>query len=489
MNARVLFGLLFRPSVVIALLAVALATGIVCWVEHALGSAIPRPFFSFLYNVVALLLLGSLATFLGRAMTELQGVRLSRVIPGLRRQANLGVLLAVPLATALATVFVYWRLPQQGAVVHPVTYWAAAMAFMSVQLTLANSWIAAVLSALLGSKVTALIGIFRTHPNEVTIGAIALTLIALAISRARYFPRAGSVWEKWQHSRWFSSPFAPKAKTRRSGAGLPDRPAPKFAASGVTLAKLAQAGVYERFGHARGRMLGRTLLWIGVIYGIFLAFAWQSLPSGHRNAEALAQQLFLSEGNRVDASQVLRWLFAAITGLVAYVAALVLDASPRPEVWHPVSRMLKGRVAFFSRVRQNLMFAGIHFAVMALVFAIVAQRLGRWPYAGTMMAYLSPSLVVAMIMLIPQALFPRGAETFQRKTNVLVQLGAGLLGGALCLLCVYWSSHWPFAPLDATVPLRTRVIWLLLATLAAYRGYFLLMRRHYARADLRVREA
>jgi hypothetical protein len=181
---------------------------------------------------------------------------------------------------------------------------------------------------------------------------------------------------------------------------------------------------------------------------------------------------------------IARVAFAAITGMVAYVSAVTLDTSLQPKLWHPISRRLKARAAFWSRVWQNGCFAFAHLAVACLVVAGFGVRAGTWPDLAAFGSFLIPVLAGFLLAPIPQALFPSGSDTFHAKANSLVQLGAGLMGGAFCLLTVYWTRHWPTTGLHAQLSLPAQGATFVVAALVAYGAAWAWTRFRYSRVDL-----
>jgi hypothetical protein len=181
---------------------------------------------------------------------------------------------------------------------------------------------------------------------------------------------------------------------------------------------------------------------------------------------------------------IARIAFAAITGMTGYVGAVLLDTSLRPDLWHPVSRQLKARAIFWSRLRQNGGFAVAHAGAAFLAVSGFGLAAGQLPSLAVYGAFLMPALGGFLLAPIPQALFPHGGETFHAKANPLVQLGAGLMGGAYCLVTVYWTTHWPTKALHPTLSTPVLVALFVAAAMVVYGIYWTCVAFRYTRIDL-----
>jgi hypothetical protein len=250
-----------------------------------------------------------------------------------------------------------------------------------------------------------------------------------------------------------------------------------------------RAGDYERLGHRRGGQFGALVMWVGMVYLIFgfVIYSASKNPAAGGFAK-VAVEMFTAD-QLPHGLEILRHLFAALTGGVAYVAAISLDGTLRTNVWHPLSRRRHATTVFLSHLRQNSIFAVLVVVGSGLLMVICSNIAGVLPGAGAFRAFFMPAVFAFLLMPIPQALFPHGPDAFHRRLNPLKQLGAGAFGAGLALLTIYWSLHWPMAGWPEKMPFWLRCAELLFFAMVIQGGYYVWVHRRYARADLRLRIA
>ena len=477
--------LLARRSVAITLGAIAVALGGVAYLEHTLGSDLPRIFLTVLYNAAAFILLISFGGFVGRALGELTHIRLSRVIPGLRRQATLSAALAVPVLSGTVTLLLLLCRPGQFHQVAPLTYWALAAFALALGLGLSGSWALVVVVCAIALKLPVLLPLLHTRPVTVELVALAGAGLCLGLRHVRFLPPLGSVWARFS---WLRSPFVLLGRARDAGSSAQTLPPARPITPGLGVRKLMRAGVYERFGGDWKNLAVRTLFWVTIIDAIFGAILYTLATTGRTRGGNIVVAV-LTSSEPTTPMLAARGLFAALTGCIAYISAVMLDTTLRPTFWHPVPRARLAAADFYSHLRQNLLFAGTHLTLTVIVITLFTAIAGVEAHPDALLVFALPSLVALVLMPIPQALFPNGADMFRRKVDPLLQLGAGLLGGLFSLLTVYWAFHWPVKPFETTFPPTAKVLLAVLAAAVSHLAYYACVRRRYARADLRRRTA
>jgi hypothetical protein len=486
MNSRALPGLFLRPALVAAFAVIAAVTGLILLVETALRDvSLPHgpPVFPIVYNILTAALLVSLGRFADKLTAELDATRLARAVPGLRRKIRAHVALLVPVAAMSGLGFLAWAVPGQFPVFSPAAQGCLNAFLFCLGLGLGRSWLLSAALALLVSRHGFVVERLRESPGAFSAVALAGSGLLFWIWQARFLPPAHAKFVTfWRFLRL--NPAAKDVLTRRTGDPLRDaagwtEPAPR-----LTLAKLLKAGVFERLGDRRGKLWGALAWSVAGVYAVLflLVFTLAKKYPGQELA-GFCQSVF-TRGQPDQWIGIARVVFAALTGMAAYLSAVVFDTSLRPNLWHPVSRRLKASAVFWSHLRQNGAFALTHLAVAFLFVAGFGLRAGQWPDLAVFGAFLMPSLIGFLLAPLPQALFPHGADTFQAKTNPLVQLAAGLLGGTFCLVTVHWTAHWPTRELHGAWPLAARGALFAGAVLGVYGAYWAWVRFRHARVDL-----
>ena len=483
MTAFAFLRLFARRSVTVTFLVIAAAVGGVAYLDYAIGDVMPRIFFALLYNVAAFALLISFGGFVGRALRELARVRLSRVIPGLRRRATLNAALLVPLLSGAVTLLLWITRPGQFNQVAPFTYWTLAAFALALGLGLSGSWGLVVVVGVIALKLPVILPLLHTHPVAVELVALSGALVCLGLRHVRFLPPLGSGWSTFSE---LGSPLVLVTKAREAGPFGVNRPLGPKVPPGLSVTKLMAAGVYERFGHSWASLLTRTFLWVAIIDASFGLILYALTTVGKTPPVNFTTGVFASSDPTL-AMTATRGLFAALTGCSAYISAVMLDPTLRPNLWHPVPRVRMVNADFCSRLRQNLLFAGIHLALtMAFVLTFTAVKTVV-AHGDVLLTFALPSLIALVLMPIPQALFPSGADTFRRKTDPGLQLAAGVLGGLFCLLTVYWTFHWPLKLYEGTFSPPAKVLLVVLTAAISHLAYYACLRHHYACTDLRGR--
>lgn len=494
MRSRALSGLLLRPSLAATMGIIAALTAVLIWMRQAIDDpgAAGRVFFPIVFNALACGLLVSLGGFLGKVTAELETIRLARTVPGVRRWINFHLLLLVPIIALLALLFLRLALPAHFEAIHPGTQWCVNVFLFALGLGLGGyPWFLYGVLGLIFINLGYLLEHLRDDPARASLIALLGAGVLLGLRHRMFLaPFSGERGPGSLARRlWLATPFADVSAGRRtptSGREAGDWDGP---AAGITLAKLVQAGVYERLGQKRGRDWGRVGLSLALVYACFgiLLFA------ASRQYPGLGFGGFLSRvftGDKPDQTMaVMRHLFAALTGGMAYICAVTHDSSLRAILWHPVSRSFRFRAVFFSHLRQNVIYAGAHLLVAALVVAGLARPAGVAMSIALLQPFLLPTLIAFALAPVPQAIFPNGADDFHGKVNPLKQLLAGILGGLFCLLSIYWTAHWPTTELQAGLPGFPRLALAVGGAIAVYAGYYARMRHYYLHTDLSRRSA
>jgi hypothetical protein len=484
MNAQALIRLLARRSVVATFAALVLLAVAIALLDREFRGGVPFVMFVFVYNVAGAGFLLALGSFLARAANELGSIHIARTIPGLRRNVNVGVIGCALVMPVGGVLFLRFMLPEQFAVVPLGTMWALHVFLFSLGVGLSWSWLLPSVLGVLAVKFSALLPVLRTSPWTVATIALVVSCALLAVWHRRFLgPLPSTKGKPRRHWGWLSSPFAPSAPVAiRSEKSLRDRPGWRLPDQRIF--SLVRAGAYERLGHRRGGQSGAMISGLLCVFFVFALVIHSASRAPNTGGFTTFARLLLSG----DASRyaILHHLFAVLIGGMAYVTAVTHDGTLRPTLWHPISRLRHATVVFVAHLRQNVLFAGIAvlFAGLAILWATHGATL---PSTSALRAFLLPPVFAFILMPIPQALFPNGPEAFHRRVNPLKQLTAGLLGGGFALLTAYWTANWPSGngselmsgPLRGTLLLNTAV--------AIYGGYFLWLRHHYVRADLRPR--
>ena len=428
-------------------------------------------------------MLVSFGRFVDKVTGELDALRLAKTVPGLRQKIGASVALCVPIAATLGVGFLAWALPQQ---FHSNSFGAqvALNAFLfCLGLGLGRSWFLFVTLSFVIARHAFIMERMQLSPTAFAAGALAISGLLLTMWYARFVPPAHAKFAQFWRMVGLKSE-AKDALARRTGDRLPDAASWNETATHLTLGKLLKAGVYERFGHRFGMLTEAIALSVVGVYSVFgvLVVTLAAKSPGH-DLRGFCESVFTRE--KPDQwIFIARAAFVAVTGMAGYISAALCDTTLRPNLWHPVSRRLKASAVFWSHVRQNGYFALAHLSVAFLLVAACGALTGQRPAFVVFATFLTPALACFLLAPIPQALFPRGAETFQSKTNPLVQLGAGLLGGAFCLVTVYWTSHWPIKAWHAELSPSARGALFVAAVLVVYGAYWAWVRFRFARVDL-----
>ncbi|MDB6094439.1 MAG: hypothetical protein JWM32_2001 [Verrucomicrobia bacterium] len=462
-------------------------------IRHLVGSEIPPVFFAVINSAVAVGWLVSLGSFLGNAMAELAGVRLARVIPGLRRAINLNVLVTALIVAAGTAVFWSKTVPRSFLPLDGFTLWALCFFLFSLGLGFGRSWLTFIIEVMLVAKALPAVSLLSRAPLT---GTLVLLLGAAGLLALRYHrflappDLPGTLMTKLA---WFFPVHAGAQRARRTTlVAAQDRAHWNNPREHSSLSTWVKAGAYERLGQKRGGLLASVLVSVALVYGLYGLIIFWAWKSGRHEAMTFGSflgQLIDPNPDQPQFGKVARGLLAALTAGVGYVCAVMHDTSLLPNLWHPISRDQRGRAAFRSHLRQNVFFALIHLVVVAGGVLFIGQTQHVPFSASVLLVFIMPTLVTFFFMPIPQAIFPNGAEKFRRKVNPLMQLLAGLLGGLLSLAAIYWVTHWPAVAAVDSLSVALRGGGLLVGTGAIYWAYYAYARNYYARAELRPREA
>jgi hypothetical protein len=445
-----------------------------------------RTVFRFVYAAFTIGSLLAFGSFIARAMAELQSVRLAKTIPGLRRRVNQSIFVLVPLVAIVATVFTFIALPDQfaGRDCGPV-FLSSAFLF-SLGLGLGWSWLQFIVLAGFLYRVRFFTQL-QTNPLLYSIVATSVCVLLLYVRHRRFLSDSGAprrgLWS------WLTASFSIGATPWRNEKHLPDRPGWSDPTASVALAKLLKAGALERLGQSAGGLLARTWLSTVILFAIYVGLVfWASKGQNQITPRDFFEQVFI----RWDAhpvTDVMRVFFAITTGAMAFLCSLLLDTTLKSDLWHPISRRSRAQMVFFSHLKQNALFAALH-----SLTAFVVVVLFHWcsPYSLSLRpvsAFVFPAIYAFVLMPIPQAVFPNGAEMFRQKADPRKQLVAGISGGGMSLLVGYWNFNWPHRMLHDQVSPTTRGALLIVTALAIYAGYYAFLASRYAKCDLRCRTA
>jgi hypothetical protein len=426
--------------------------------------------------------------FLGKAAGELEGVRLCKVVPGIRRRINTGILILAPATGLLSTAFIHLALPDQFGLYELPPVFLANLFMFCLGLGLGWSWLQFPVLVVFMAKQRWLFRQLENNPALFTALILTVCVALLHLRHRRFLVASGS--SGTGIIPWFISSFSIGVKPRRTGEPLRDRPGWDDPTPSVALAKLIRAGALERWGQSAFGLMARTWFSVLTLYLIFggLSFsAWVSQKE-FSFAEFYAH-VFLS-AQPTPVAGVMRVLFSLITGGLAFVSSLMLDTTLRPQLWHPLSRGLRTRGMFFSQLQQNALFMSVH---MLATFAVLAGFAG---FVGgdslslnrqSLSAFLLPALYAFVLMPIPQAVFPDGGETFRTKSEPKSQLLAGVVGGSFCLLIAYWTAYWPLKAIRGDLSSGASAALLGLLGTAVYFGYYRLLSLRFVSSDLRSR--
>lgn len=490
MNALAFLRLFARRSVMLTLAGLLVLALIPATIQRLVGSQIPAIFFALINTAVALGLLSSLGGFLGKATAELAGVRLSRAVPGLRRRVNAGVTAMALALPAMTAGFLWVVVPAQFNPLGFTPLWLACMLLFALRLSLGHLWLVSLLEVVVVSNPSRVTAWLAAHPQATSVAMGGGIAALLAMRHANFLPPLRARPGIWSRFTWMVPSHAVGQRARRSVQHAATELAWDDATPATSIAKLVQAGHYERLGRRRTGLWGGVLVSVAVVYGLhglFVFWAWRSSPHAPMGFLAFYGQLFSPTPANPGLVAVLRGLLMALTAAVGYVAAITLDTSLNPALWHPVSRDLRGRVTFRSHLRQNLRFAAGHLAVALALIATAAWAGGIEIGGRAWWAFLMPAMAVFVFMPIPQAIFPNGAEVFRRKTEPTLQLLAGVVGGTFCLSLIYLVAYLPNRSGVTPVATTQALSWVIVAAVAVYAGYYRVVRWHYARAGLRPR--
>jgi len=446
-----------------------------------------RTVFRFVYAAFTIGSLLALGSFIARALTELEGVRLAKTIPGLRRKMNQSILMLVPLTAAAATGFTFLALPDQFSTGDIGAVFLSSAFLFSLGLGLGWSWLQFIVLAGFLYKIRWLFAQLQTNPLLYSVVATVICGLLLYLRHRRFLRASGAprrgVWS------WLAASFSIGATPWRNEKHLPDRPGWKDLTPSVELGKLLKAGELERLGHSTCGLVARTWWSTVVLFAIYAGWVfWASTGQTAMTTRQFFEQVFI----RWDAhpvTDVMRAFFAITTGAMAFLCSLLLDTSLKPDLWHPVSRRSRARVVFFNHLKQNALFAIFHgatgFVVVALFHLASPFSLSLRPLNG----FVFPAIFAFVLMPIPQAVFPNGADMFRQKVDPKKQLVAGLIGGGMSLLVGYWTFHWPHRIIHDQLDFGGRVALLAMTATAVYLGYYALLTTRFSKSDFRWRTA
>jgi hypothetical protein len=487
MKLAVLFRLLVRRSVLITTAALLLLIGALLAVSHtSLYAEEPsvRVYFRFVCLVFTVGWLLAFGGYLAKATAELEGVRLCRMVPGIRRQINTAILILVPLVGGLATAFIHLAMPDQFNLYDLPPIFLLALFIFSLGVGLGWSWLQLPVLVVFVVKLKWLYQQLDRNPAGYSALVLAACVALLHLRHRRFLVDAGSSGRGILS--WFTAAFSIGVKPGRTGE-LPDRPGWSDPAPSVTLGKLIRAGALERLGQSMFGLAARTLGSAVLLYLLFAGLSyWAWTGQKQVTLAGFYGRIFLNP-QPDPLADVMRVLFAIITGALAFICSLLLDTTLKPRIWHPLSRGLRGRAMFLSQLQQNTLFAGLHALAAFAILALLAWSTDHSLNARTLSVFLLPALYAYALMPIPQALFPDGVEVFRTKSDPKSQLLAGLTGGLFCLLVAYWTSYWPLKRIHADLSDGTRLVLLSLFTMAIYTGYYHLLKVRFATSDLRTR--
>lgn len=490
MNVLVLFRLLARRSVIITL-SIWFVTGVV--LLHNCGTIykqVPpvRIYFRLAYTALVIGSLISFGGFIAKVTSELEGVRLSRTVPRLRRRINGSVLFCVPVVATMAVVFLYLAIPEAPGALPVLPLWLTAAFLFCLGFGLGWSWLLFVALVVFLAKISWVFHVLRNHPIPSSIVLFGLCLGLLAIRHRRFLTSPGA---PNRHAfSWLTSVFNIGPQPRRTGQTLRDRPDWPEETASVAVAKLLKAGVHERLGHKRGGLWGWTTLSVLLVYFIFgglIIWAWTGQQA--LTLKEFAATMFTQSppDKLAQLADALRVIFAVTTAMIAFLCSLLLDTTLLPNLWHPISRRVRGQSAFLSHLRQNLIFTAVHLSAAFVVVLAFHVAFSTPVSRATLSAFLAPVVFAFILMPFAQAMFPNAVQTFRTKTDPKTQLLAGLTGGLFCLLTAYWTSYWPAKALHDQLSDGWRVAFLVGTAAATYGAYYVLLRWRCTRMDLRFR--
>lgn len=490
MILSVIFRLLMRRPVLIAGAAMMLVIALLLSARHTALYSQEVPVRIYVRFVcVAFTTFGLLAFggYLAKATGELEGVRLCKVVPGIRRRINTAILIIVPVTGALSIAFVHMALPDQFGLYDLPPIFLTNLFIFCLGLGLGWSWLQFPVLVVFVAKSRWLFRQLESSPALFTALILTACVALLHLRHRRFLVATGPSGAGILP--WFVSSFSIGVRPRRTGESLGDRPGWDDTQPSVALDKLIRAGAFERLGQSPFGLAARTWFSVLMLYLIFGAVSFWAWTGQKKLSLPEFYSLVFLSGQSDPNAGVMRVLFAIITGGLAFVSSLMLDTTLKPQIWHPLSRSLKSRAMFFSQMRQNALFAGAHslvgFTVMALFACCSTYSLN--PRA--LSAFLLPAMFAFVLMPIPQAIFPNGVEVFRNKSDPKAQLMAGVVGGLFCLLVAYWTSYWPLKSVREELPLGISAALYSLLVTAIYLGYFHFLRVRFAALDMRSRMA
>ncbi len=484
----VIFRLLMRRPVLITAAAMLLVTASLMMARHASLYAQEQVVRIYVRLVcVSFTTFGLLAFggFLAKAAGELEGVRLCKVVPGIRRKINTAILILVPVAGVLSTAFVHLAMPDQFGLYDLPPIFLTNLFIFCLGLGLGWSWLQLPVLVVFMAKSRWLFQQLESSPALFTALILTACVMLLHLRHRRFLVATGPSGAGILP--WFISSFSIGVRPRRTGESLSDRPGWDDPTPSVALPKLIRAGALERLGQSSFGLVARiwfSVLTLYLIFGALSFWAWAgqkklSLPEFYL-------QVFLNW--RTDpVTDIMRVLFAIITGGLAFISSLMLDTTLKPQIWHPLSRGLRSRAMFFSQLKQNALFTGVHALAALAVLALFACGSSYYLNPRALSAFLLPAIYVFVLMPIPQALFPNGVEVFRNNADPKSLLLAGLVGGLFCLLVAYWTSYWPLKSIRDDLSSGTGTALLGLFGTAVYLGYYHLLNVRFATSDLRSR--
>jgi hypothetical protein len=446
-----------------------------------------RTAFRFVYVAFTIGSLLALGGFIARATAELEGVRLAKTVPGFRRKVNAAIVLLVPLVASATTGFIYAALPDQFGVGEIGPVFLSAAFLFSLGLGLGWSWLQFVVLVGFLYRIRWFFEQLQTSPWLYSLIAAGACAMLLWVRHRRFLTgksvRRDGLWS------WLAASFSIGATPWRSEKHLPDRPGWSEALPSVALPKLIKAGALERMGHGAHGLVGRTWLSTVVLFTIYTGVViWASTGQNLITTWAFFVHVFL-RGDAHPVTDVMRVFFATMTGAMAFLCSLLFDTTLKSNLWHPVSRRQRARAVFFSHLKQNALFVTLH---SATAFGVVALFDLVTPYGMSWRAlngFVFPAIYAFVLMPIPQAMFPNGADTFRQKADPKTQLIAGIIGGGMSLLVAYWTFQWPHRLVHDQLHFGVRLALLGVTAVAVYAGYYQLLVARFAKCDLRWRTA
>lgn len=481
----VISRLLMRRPVLIAAAVMLLVSALLMAARHtALYAQEPAIRIYLRLVCVAFTTFGLLAFggFLAKSTGELEAIHLCKVVPGIRRRINTAILILVPVAGVLSTAFVHLAIPDQFSLYDLPPIFLTNLFVFCLGLGLGWSWLQFPVLVLFMAKSRWLFQELESNPALFTTLMLTACVTLLHLRHRRFLAAPGpGIFP------WLTASFSIGVRPRRSGEILVDRSGWDDPTPSVALPKLIRAGALERFGQSSFGLVARTWFSVLMVYLIFSALSfWAWVGQKKIPLPEFYAQVFLNW--RSDpVADIMRVLFAIITGGLAFISSLMLDATLKPHIWHPLSRSLRSRAMFFSQLKQNALFASVHALTAFVVLALFDFGSSDSLNVRALSAFLLPAIYAFVLMPIPQALFPNGVDVFRNRADPKSQLLAGLVGGLFCLLVAYWTSYWPLKSIHGALPFGISATLLSLFGAAVYLGYYYLLTVRFGTSDLRSR--